>query len=779
MISIRSLWQVPIKTIFFCLFFSLLQAEPPISKLAGRVVDQSGATLAGAKLILSAPGREAITSSTDRSGNFEFSLQSYLAGSYKLRVQAEGFFDAERTVSLKEIAGARIEIMLGVAGSVHTITVTEKSGYTTAATTTATKTPTELLDIPQSISVINVEQMRDQAMMSMADVVRYVPGIGMAQGEGHRDAPIIRGNTSTADFFVNGVRDDAQYYRDLYNLERVEALKGPNAMMFGRGGGGGVLNRVTKEAGFTPLRELSVQGGSFGNKRVLADIDQPLNRIAAFRLNSMFEDSGSFRQYGSLRRYGVSPTLTLIPTQSTKLRLSYEYFHDGRVVDRGVPSYRGVPSTAERTVFFGNPDQSKSSADVHLGSAVVEQQIGGWNLRNQTLFGAYDKFYGNVFPGAVNADQTMVSLSAYDTATQRNNLFNQTDAVRNLKTGPVRHTLLVGSEFGRQVTDNLRNTGYFGNATTLSVPFSSPTVFTAAGFRQSASDAHNSVRNTVSAAYVQDQIQISRFVQIVSGLRFDRFDLSFANLRNDARLRRVDNMVSPRAGIVIKPITSLSLYGNYSVSFLPSAGDQFASLTATSQTLKPEKFTNYEIGAKWDLARGLSLSSAIYLLDRTNTSAVHPNNPALIVQTGAQRSKGLELGFNGRLARIWTIAGGYARQDAVLRSATTAGLAGARVPQVPQHTFSLWNHYRILPRLGAGFGLIHQADMFAAIDNSVRLPAFTRADAAVFYSLTEKLRLQANIENVLDTHYYVSAHSNNNISPGSKRALRIGLNVRF
>ncbi len=779
MVPITVFWQIAINNIFLCICCGLLSAQTPSSKLSGRVVDQTGARLSGAQVALTNPGREALTSKTDDLGNFEFSLAGYLAGSYQLRIEADGFIASTRTIRLQEIGGEMIEITLAVTGPVHTITVTEKAGYRTSATTTATKTATELLNIPQSISVINLEQMRDQGMMSMADVVRYIPGIGMAQGEGHRDAPILRGNASTADFFVNGVRDDVQYYRDLYNLERVEALKGPNAMMFGRGGGGGVLNRVTKEAGFTPFRELTLQGGSFGNKRVMADFDQPLNRIAAFRLNSMFEDSDSFRQYGNLRRYGVSPTLTLLPTQSTKVRLSYEFFHDGRVVDRGVPSYRGVPSTAERSVFFGNPDQSRAHADVHLGSAIVEQQLGGWNLRNQTLFGAYDKFYGNVLPGAVNGDQSLVSLSGYDNSTQRNNLFNQTDVVRNLKTGSMRHTLLIGAELGRQTTDNFRNTGYFNNATTLNVPFLNPTIFTPFQFRQSATDANNSVRNTVSAAYVQDQLELSRYVQIVTGLRVDRFDLNFLNHRNDGRLRRVDNMVSPRAGVVIKPVTSVSLYGNYSVSFLPSAGDQFASLTASSQTLKPEKFTNYEIGAKWDLARGLSLSSAVYLLDRTNTSAVDPNNPALIVQTGTQRSKGLELGFNGKLSKIWTIAGGYARQDAVLRSATTSGLAGARVPQVPEHTFSLWNHYRILPRLGAGLGLIHQADMFAAIDNSVRLPAFTRVDAAVFYSLTEKLRMQANLENLFDARYYASANGNNNISPGAKRAIRIGLNVRF
>ena len=178
-------------------------------------------------------------------------------------------------------------------------------------------------------------------MMSIGDVVRYVPGITAHQGENNRDQVIIRGNSSSADFFVNGVRDDVQYYRDLYNLDRVEALKGPNAMIFGRGGMGGVINRVTKEAGFTPLREIDLQGGSFGNKRFSADLDQPFNDKVAFRLNGMYENSDSFRKYVNLERYGIAPTVTLTPGKQTKFTLSYEYFHDGRTADRGITSFQG------------------------------------------------------------------------------------------------------------------------------------------------------------------------------------------------------------------------------------------------------------------------------------------------------------------------------------------------------------------------------------------------------------------------------------------------------
>ena len=763
----------------FLLGMSLLGAEPPRTPFHGKVFDQSHAPIAGARIVAKPEGRTAgVTGISGPAGAFTLPLEP---GPYALTVSADGFEDATRTVTVADVAGTPVEVLLTVSEVRTTVTVTEAAGYQVVATTTATKTATPLIDIPQSITVVSRELIKDQLMMSMADVVRYVPGITMAQGEGHRDAPVIRGNSTTSDFYVNGVRDDVQYFRDLYNLERVEALKGPNAMIFGRGGGGGVINRATKEAGFTPLREISLLGGAFGNKRIAGDLDQPLSDKVALRLNAMYENSNSFRNYFNLERYGLAPTATIAVDESTRIRLSYEYFHDGRLTDRGIPSYQGRPAVTHRSTFFGNPDESPTHADVNLGSAVVERQVGArLNIRNSTLFGAYDKFYRNVFPGAVNATATLVNLSGYDNATQRNNIFNQTDVTYVAPTGPLQHTLLWGAEFGRQATDNFRQTAYFNNtATSINVPFASPTNFTPITWRQAASDANNRAVNTVAATYIQDQVSLTRFIQLVGGLRFDRFDLKFHNNRNNDNRRRKDNLVSPRAGIVVKPAAPLSLYFNYSVSYLPSAGDQFASLDATTETLKPEKFTNYEAGVKWDVRRYLSLTTAVYRLNRTNTRSVDPNNPAIILQTGSQRTNGYELGINGNVTTAWTVSGGYGYQDAFISRATSAARLGAQIAMVPRHTFSLWNNYRILPRLSAGLGIIHQADMWAGVDNTVTLPSFTRADAALYYSLTEKMRLQANVENLTDNDYFISAHSNNNITPGYARALRIGLTMRF
>jgi catecholate siderophore receptor len=481
-----------------------------------------------------------------------------------------------------------------------------------------------------------------------------------------------------------------------------------------------------------------------------------------------------------LERSGINPTMTIAASQRTMLTLGYEHFRDDRVADRGIPSYNGRPADVDIATYYGDPNNSPVRARVNVASAAIEHQAGRFNLSNRVSFADYDRGYQNFVPGAVSTDKTFVALSAYNNATARRNVFNQTNLTYGASTGPIRHTFLSGVEAGRQLTDNFRNTGYFGNtSTTVSVAYSNPTISVPVTFRQSATDANNHLETKLAAAYVQDQVEVSRKLQVIAGMRFDYFDLRFHNNRTAENLRRIDNLVSPRAGIVFKPVVPVSIYGNYSVSYLPSSGDQFSSLTTVTQQVKPEKFNNYEVGMKWDLHRDLALTTAVYRLDRMNTRSTDPNDPTRIVQTGSTRSNGYEIGFNGGIVRAWRISGGYAYQDAFISRATTSAIAGARVPQVPRHMFSMWNNWQVMPRLGTGLGIIRRTDVYAAIDNSVVLPAYTRADAAVYVSLTEKIRLQANVENLFNTKYYVNADSNTNISPGSSRAVRVGLTAAF
>ncbi len=772
MVSIFSRYSLLI--LLLATFMSVGLGQTTKTVLRGKVVDPNHAGIPGADILASGNGGPFSSTVSDRNGEFTLTLEP---GVYQLRVVADGF--TETTEPVKLVANTQpVEIILPVAASSAIVTITD--AYGVSSISSATKTLTPLRDIPQSISVVTKEQIRDQSMSSVSDVVTYVPGITAHGGENNRDQLVIRGNSTTADFFLNGVRDDVQYFRDLYNVERVEALKGPNSMMFGRGGGGGVINRVTKEAGFTSLREITLQGGSFGNKRFTGDFDQPLGNKIAFRLNAFYEDSGSFRDHVDVERYGINPTATFIVGPKTAVKLSYEYFHDGRVADRGIPSFHGRPVDVPIETFFGDPTNSRVRAGVNLASANIDHQAGRFNIRNRTMFGDYDRFYQNYVPGAITTDKNFVSISSYNNATKRNNIFNQTDVTFAVSTGRVHHNFLAGTELGRQLTDNFRNTGFFNNSTTtVLAPLSNPVINTPITYRQNATDADNHIRTNLGATYVQDQIEINRYLQVVTGVRFDYFDLQFRNNRTGQELQRIDRLVSPRAGVIVKPFTDLSIYANYGVAYLPSSGDQFSQLTTITQQVKPEKFSNYEFGAKWDIRRNLSLTTALYRQDRTNTRASDPNDPTRILQTGSQRTNGYELGLNGFVTSKWSVAGGYAYQDAFISSATVSAIKGAQVALVPHHSFSLWNNYKVLPRLALGLGIIHRSDMFAAVDNTVVLPSYTRADAAVFFSITEKWRLQANLQNLFDTQYYLNADGNNNISPGASRGARVALIARF
>jgi len=747
--------------------------------VVGRVFDASHLPLAGATISVTSSG-QAVERSTLSDGAGVFRVSGLEPGSYVVKVSKTAFQPVSRAVQLRTSTVDIGEITVAVAPVQSTVQVTDNSTYLTTDSSASTRTLTPLIDTPQSVNVVSQQQVRDQLMLSISDVVRYVPGVNAHQGENNRDEIIIRGNNSSSSFFLNGMRDDVQYYRDLYNVERTEILKGSNALSFGRGGGGGVLNRVTKEAGFTPLHEIVLEGGSFSNKRVAADFDQPFNEKLAFRMNGVYENSDSFRNGVSLERYGINPTLTYAHSSATRFTVGFENFRDGRVADRGITSFGGQPVDVPIGTFYGNPKDSHARALVNIGSLLIEHQFGKVLVRNRSLLANYDRGYQNYVPGAVNAAQTSVTLSAYNNATDRTNLLNQTDVISSLKTGSVRHNLVGGIDLGRQLTDNLRNTGYFNNlATSLQVPYSDPTTTVPVTFRQSSTDANNHLRTNVAAAYVQDQIDLSRFFQVLAGVRYDHFDLQYHNNRNGQQLRRIDNLVSPRAAFIFKPVSLLSVYLSYSVSYLPSSGDQFSSLTDITQQVKPEQFTNYEAGIKWNLKRSLALTTAVYRLDRTNTRSLDPNDPTKIVQTGSQRANGYEVGLTGPITRAWSVAGGYAYQDAYVTSATTAAIAGAQVGQSPHHMVSLWNNYRLLPRLSVGLGLLNRSAMFATIDDSVRIPSYFRTDAALFYSLTERIRLQANVENLFDRRYIANTDSNTNISPGSPRAVRLALVARF
>ena len=379
-----------------------------------------------------------------------------------------------------------------------------------------------------------------------------------------------------------------------------------------------------------------------------------------------------------------------------------------------------------------------------------------------------------------------VGIEAYADPTQRETFIAQTNAVWRGSTGGIDHVLLVGAEFTAQDTNNERINGFFGGglaaanrrvSVNLADPLNIPTPLFVAGPTGNGNRAVTSDLSQLSL-YIQDQISIGDMVEVIAGLRYDRFDLTATNLFTAAEFARVDDLWSPRVGLVFKPAPNASIYASYAKSYLPQSGDQFTGLDLTSAALEPEEFDNYELGVKWDVANGLSLTAALFQLDRSNTRA--PGAVAgTVVLSGEQRSKGFELGLTGKVTPIWQIAAGYSYTDAEITATTSAAPAGRRVAQVPRHQLSWWNRVEVNDMLGVGLGVYHQSRSFASISNAAVIPAYTRVDAALFVAVSDQIDLQLNVENLLGERYFPYAHNDSNFSTGAPFNVRGTVRVKF
>jgi len=677
------------------------------------------------------------------------------------------------------------------------------------STSVATKSNTPLINIPQSVSVLTRQFIRDQNFQQVTEVTRYVPGVAVHQGEGNRDELVIRGVDSSANFYVNGFRDDVQIYRDLYNTQSIEILKGPSMLTFGRGAGGGVLNRTLKEADGQRIYEGTFQTGSYADRRVTLDAGQAINPNVAARLNLMYEAGDTFRDYTSFERWGINPTMTFAPNDTTKIKLSFETYHDHRTADRGNPSFGtgtlANPATpfapnGDLKTFFGSPTLNRALADVNTGMAFFEHDFeNGLTVKNGLMFADYQKFYQNVFPGSsVDPATGTLKLSAYRHTTNRQNAFDQTDFTYKTFTGPLFHTIGFGTELGHQQGLDLRDTGIFPQTSTnaLTVSAFSPTYFGPVDFVHhptgtntdgvTTADSNSRYHADIQSAYARDTIEVTRWLQLMGGVRLDRFELNALDQNTSINREQLNTLSSPQAAIILKPRENLSFYATYAISYLPASGDQFSALNNGNVILDPQKFVNKEIGVKWNPLPNLLYTAAVYQLDRTNTPLADPANVGFFVETN-NRIRGFETELTGYITHDWQSKLGYAYTDARITGNPSAGtgpgtsniLPGNRVQLVPFNQFAWWNKYQFDPLWSASLGVIYFSDSFATSDDLVRLPGFVRFDAAIFRKIDETWRVQLNVENIFNKGYWASADGDNNISPGAPRTFRVTAIAKF
>ncbi len=680
----------------------------------------------------------------------------------------------------------------------HFNEVIVEATYLSSNEANSIKTPTPILDVPQSLSIITAEQITQQGFTTIADLINYTPGVNTSQGEGHRDAVVFRGVRSTADFYIDGVRDGVQYYRPLYNLEQVEILRGPNALLFGRGGTGGILNRVTKKPELgSEFTGYQVGIDTFGEYNLQIDSNIAVSDTSALRINAYYADLENHRDFYDGDRLGINPTMRFAPSDDTTIDVSYEYIDHERFIDRGIPTgANGEPVEAFEDIVFGDPDLNKTELEAHIFRANVQHNFSDSLKANLSAhYGNYDKFYQNFYASCYNDDDDcpgtdVVTLDGYVDTTQRENLILSANLVNEFETGAIGHTLIVGAEYIDTSSDQDRYNAVWtpdGNAD------SDTEIFTivrplnlrgGVGVNSNGTPVTNSfstdlnddtrVDIEVSSFYIQDEIAISEHFDLILGARFDSFDIEVNNVDEDSTSfgvrSRKDEEISPRAGLIYKPQENISIYASYSESFLPRSGEQYANINGQVDTLAPDEFENTEFGVKWDFDNGLSLTAAYFKNEQTRADRDNLTGEAFEIR--GLEVDGFELELQGQITDELSVRAGYTSLDGETGSFT-------KPRELPENMASVWGAYQASDKLGFGLGVIYQDESLISDGSSAKLPSYTRVDAAAYYDISDDLRIQLNIENLTDELYFPNSHATHQATVGEPVNARLTISGRF
>lgn len=654
------------------------------------------------------------------------------------------------------------------------------AGYNPPNAVSATKTDAPLRDIPQTVNVVTAEVMQDQHATSMQDVLKNVPGVSFSTGDGQRDQVSIRGFSAIADQFVDGIRDDALYFRDLSNVDRVEVIKGPAAVLYGRGSSGGLINRVTKKPGID-VTDFALSYGMWADRRVEGDVGRVFaDGAAAFRITAAHEEGNSYRSQQFLNRTAVAPSLELRLAPQTTVLLQADWLEDRRVTDFGIPAYKGRPVAVDPSTYYGAAnarDVDYSQSRVYSGTATVNHRFNeNWSIRNATRYYHYTLDRNNTLPGTVNENTLKVSLNRSNVYREEHGWFNQTDLTQKAEFFGMKHELLYGVEVGQQNKDLVN----YSRNNVATVDLFNPVLPTLPLLIGGTPGTSNLGVFKTLGLYTQDMIQFSEQWKALVGVRYDRFEQeTIQRLPGQANLSRTDNAWSPRAGVVWQPSKQQSYYVSWSRSFQPS-GEAF-SLAANNAELAPEATRNTEVGAKYDFLDGKATTTiSLFRIERTNIKATNPAAPTTLIPVGEQRTDGLELSGAAELGQGWRVLAGYAYLDATVTQSPTPSLQGKQATLTPRHSGNLW----LTKSLGHGFGVGGGLNLVGARQadpaNTVTLPGYVTADMMAWYRY-RGFEAQLNLYNLFNQGYIISGHgSSPNLNmPGAPRSVMATLRYRM
>ena len=647
------------------------------------------------------------------------------------------------------------------------------------------KPPAPILNVPQTVTIITDEDILDQGFRAIADIVRYVPGVVTTQGEGHRDALVIRGVRTTADFYQDGMRDDVQYYRSLYNVDQLEVLKGPNALLFGRGGTGGLINRVSKKAliGET-FTGLNVGLDSFGAGDFAVDGNLEVNDSVAFRLNAHSDSLANHRDQYDGQRFGINPTMTFAVDSATMMDLSFEYLDHERYIDRGIPTANGAPVDALNGITYGTDGNIHTTEASILRGSLVHNYSDSGKINLTVAANDFNKMYQNLYVNGF--DGTNVELKGYNDVTLRETTTISFSNVNEFDRG----TLTVGLDILDTENQNTRFNSYFDNQNSASSGVANSFLATNTTFQidkdgnRTALDYTSDIKTKadtdleVTSLYLSGNIDLSDQWIMVLGARYEQVDTSIkkytvasgrsALTTGSATTSRDDSNVSPRLGVIYKPQNNMSLYLSYSESFIPKSGEQYKSW-GSNAAFDPDVYENTELGFKYDMESGISLAVSYFDQQTVKGQEDGVGGSEVI----GMEIDGFEIGIAGQINEQNSINFGLTSVDA------TASAGTGKVKEVPELTWSLWYTHQANDLFGLSFGAIYQDEQIIKSEGGPLLPDFTRIDMAMTLTPTETDTVRINIENLGDETYYPHSHSTHQVSVGESQNVRISYQKSF
>lgn len=644
-----------------------------------------------------------------------------------------------------------------------------------------------LRDTPQTITIIPKTVIEEQGATTLRDVLRNVPGLTMTAGEGGAPAGdnlTLRGFSARNDIFVDGARDLGPQSRDPFNLEQVEVVKGTGSAFTGRGSAGGSINLVSKAPTVNQFFAGMVSFGSDATKRFTGDINLPIKDRTAFRLNLLAHDSGvAGRDVVENQRWGVAPSVLFGLGTPNRLTLSYYYLGQDNISDYGIPwvpatnnalaAYRDNPAPVPRNTFFGFRDRDFEKLRSDLATVKLERDFSdSVTLRNQLRFGYSSRDSMATPPRFANTTSTTINREMRSWIAEDKAWDNQTDLRARFSTGKIEHSLVAGLALTHE--NNIRQNRTAPNSpTTLLYPNPDDVYIGVITLDPRIGD----ITGKSVALYAFDTVKVSKYVELNGGLRFDRFDVDGVNTTLTP-VERLDEMVSWRGGVVIKPKEEGSIYASYGTSLSPSL--EGLSYGTANTAIEPEKTYNFEVGSKWDLiSERLSVNGAIFRVGKTNarTPGILPDDPPQVLQ-GRQRVQGVELGASGGITRAMRVFGAYTFLDSEIVNSNTATEAGKEIQNTPRHSFNIWTTYQLPHRITLGGGPRFVGRRFGNNINTRQVDAYWLLDAMASFPVSKHLDLRLNLYN-LTNEYYFDRLGGGHLIPGAGRSVMVSTGFRF